>query len=165
MKREVGQGAMEVRVMVTGERETTRDASSGGGGETGSGRVGCSCYTDERIAYAERHTVDGGGDYCYAFWRVFTSMSWRCITITTIVVAAYCIYLSFVVLDLMWHLRKTYSTLDLPLHPSMLTCQISGRNFFQVGDDVTIRTSKVCAFQSYDLISFLLILFGTFLMF
>ncbi|MFS8025754.1 hypothetical protein Hanom_Chr16g01478921 [Helianthus anomalus] len=66
------------------ERETMCDASNGGGGETGSGRVECSCYTGG-------HTMDGGGDYCYAFLRASTSTSWRCTTITTIALAAYCI--------------------------------------------------------------------------
>ncbi|MFS7919626.1 hypothetical protein Hanom_Chr03g00214911 [Helianthus anomalus] len=33
---------------------------------------------------------------------------------------------------------------------SVLTCQISGRNFFQVGDDVTTRTFTVRNILSYD---------------
>ncbi|MFS8021477.1 hypothetical protein Hanom_Chr16g01427811 [Helianthus anomalus] len=46
-------------------------------------------------------------------------------------------------LGMMWHPRKTDNNLDLSLHPFVLSCQISGRNFFQVGDDVTTRTFKV----------------------
>ncbi|KAJ0552062.1 hypothetical protein HanOQP8_Chr08g0270091 [Helianthus annuus] len=34
------------------------------------------------------------------------------------------------------------------LHSSVLTCQISGRNFFQVEDDVTTRIIKVGTIQN-----------------
>ncbi|MFS7970611.1 hypothetical protein Hanom_Chr09g00822941 [Helianthus anomalus] len=67
------------------------DASTRGGEETYSGRVGCSCCTGGRIPYTERRTVDGQDDYFYAFWRAPTSTSWRCTTAITIFVAAYCI--------------------------------------------------------------------------
>ncbi|MFS7934203.1 hypothetical protein Hanom_Chr05g00388821 [Helianthus anomalus] len=43
---------------------------------------------------------------------------------------------------MMWHLSKICSNLDFSLHYSVLTWQISGRNFFQVGDDVTILDLK-----------------------
>ncbi|MFS7994382.1 hypothetical protein Hanom_Chr12g01105291 [Helianthus anomalus] len=43
---------------------------------------------------------------------------------------------------MMWHPRKIHSHLDLSLHSSEIAYQISGRNFFQVGDDVTTRISK-----------------------
>ncbi|MFS7958721.1 hypothetical protein Hanom_Chr08g00682071 [Helianthus anomalus] len=43
----------------------------------------------------------------------------------------------------MWHLSKIRNNLDFSLHSSGVTCQISGQNFFQVGDDVTTRTFKV----------------------
>ncbi|MFS7953574.1 hypothetical protein Hanom_Chr07g00620331 [Helianthus anomalus] len=43
----------------------------------------------------------------------------------------------------MWHLRKIRNNLDFSLHPFVLTRQILGRNFFQVGDDVTTRVFKV----------------------
>ncbi|KAJ0480415.1 hypothetical protein HanIR_Chr13g0631451 [Helianthus annuus] len=43
---------------------------------------------------------------------------------------------------MMWYPRKIRTSLNLSLHSSVLTCQISGRNFFQVGDDVTTRTFK-----------------------
>ncbi|MFS7911143.1 hypothetical protein Hanom_Chr02g00114561 [Helianthus anomalus] len=42
----------------------------------------------------------------------------------------------------MWHPRKNHSHPDLSLHSSMTTTQISGRNFFQVGDDVTTCVSE-----------------------
>ncbi|KAJ0916941.1 hypothetical protein HanPSC8_Chr06g0267631 [Helianthus annuus] len=54
------------------------------------GRVGCSWCTGGRISYTEQRTVDGRGDYCYAFWHTHTSTRLRCTT-TTIAVAAYCI--------------------------------------------------------------------------
>ncbi|MFS7975756.1 hypothetical protein Hanom_Chr10g00884461 [Helianthus anomalus] len=44
-------------------------------------------------------------------------------------------YKSFV--NMLWHLRKICSNLDSSLHSSVPTYQNSGRNFFQVGDDVT----------------------------
>ncbi|MFS7995514.1 hypothetical protein Hanom_Chr12g01118781 [Helianthus anomalus] len=43
----------------------------------------------------------------------------------------------------LWHLRIIRSNLEFSLHFSVLTCQIPGRNFFQVGDDVTTQTFKV----------------------
>ncbi|MFS7978577.1 hypothetical protein Hanom_Chr10g00917081 [Helianthus anomalus] len=49
-------------------------------------------------------------------------------------------------LGMMWHQRKIHSHLDMSLHSlhySKTAYQISGRNFFQVGDDVTTRTFKV----------------------
>ncbi|MFS7911859.1 hypothetical protein Hanom_Chr02g00123061 [Helianthus anomalus] len=45
-------------------------------------------------------------------------------------------------LGMLWHSRKTHSDPDLSHHFSELACQISGRNFFQVGDDVTTRISR-----------------------
>ncbi|KAF5804517.1 hypothetical protein HanXRQr2_Chr05g0197921 [Helianthus annuus] len=42
----------------------------------------------------------------------------------------------------MSHLSKIRNNLDFSPHPFVFTCQISGRNFFQVGDDVTTRTPK-----------------------
>ncbi|MFS7901238.1 hypothetical protein Hanom_Chr00s183104g01832401 [Helianthus anomalus] len=47
---------------------------------------------------------------------------------------------------MMSHLSKFRNNLDSSLRffsSSVTACQISGRNFFQVGDDVTTRTSKV----------------------
>ncbi|MFS7929178.1 hypothetical protein Hanom_Chr04g00329431 [Helianthus anomalus] len=44
---------------------------------------------------------------------------------------------------MMWQLRIIRNNLDLSLHSSVLICQISGRNFFQVGDDVTTQTFKI----------------------
>ncbi|MFS7978576.1 hypothetical protein Hanom_Chr10g00917071 [Helianthus anomalus] len=47
---------------------------------------------------------------------------------------------------MMWYPRKIHSHLDMSLHSlhySKTAYQISGRNFFQVGDDVTTRTFKV----------------------
>ncbi|MFS7900430.1 hypothetical protein Hanom_Chr00s113042g01808431 [Helianthus anomalus] len=44
---------------------------------------------------------------------------------------------------MMWHLGKTYNNPDFSIHSFVLTCQISGRNFFQVGDDVTTQIFKV----------------------
>ncbi|KAF5805254.1 hypothetical protein HanRHA438_Chr05g0216691 [Helianthus annuus] len=44
---------------------------------------------------------------------------------------------------MMWHLGKICHNLDFSLHSSVLTCQISGRNFFQVGDDVTPDLHRV----------------------
>ncbi|KAF5789963.1 hypothetical protein HanXRQr2_Chr09g0377461 [Helianthus annuus] len=46
-------------------------------------------------------------------------------------------------LGMMWHPGKICINFDLSLHCTMLTRQISGRNFFQVGDDVTTRTFEV----------------------
>ncbi|MFS7995915.1 hypothetical protein Hanom_Chr12g01123721 [Helianthus anomalus] len=50
-------------------------------------------------------------------------------------------------LGMMWHPRKIHSHFDLliliSLHHSKTAYQISGRNFFQVGDDVT-----TCIFES-----------------
>ncbi|MFS7988644.1 hypothetical protein Hanom_Chr11g01037331 [Helianthus anomalus] len=45
---------------------------------------------------------------------------------------------------MMWHLGKICNNLDVSLHFFVLACQIPGRNFFQVGDDVTTRTFRVC---------------------
>ncbi|MFS7977889.1 hypothetical protein Hanom_Chr10g00909271 [Helianthus anomalus] len=39
----------------------------------------------------------------------------------------------------MWHSGKIHSSPDLTLSRFRSTYQISGRNFFQVGDDVTTR--------------------------
>ncbi|MFS7992767.1 hypothetical protein Hanom_Chr12g01086191 [Helianthus anomalus] len=39
----------------------------------------------------------------------------------------------------MWHPRRIHSHPDLSLHFFEIAYQISGRNFFQVGDDVTTR--------------------------
>ncbi|MFS7977735.1 hypothetical protein Hanom_Chr10g00907511 [Helianthus anomalus] len=39
----------------------------------------------------------------------------------------------------MWPPRKIRNHLKLPLHFPVIAYQISGRNFFQVGDDVTTR--------------------------
>ncbi|MFS7919026.1 hypothetical protein Hanom_Chr03g00208091 [Helianthus anomalus] len=49
------------------------------------------CCTGGHIPYIERRTMDGVGDYCYAFWRALTSTNWRCSTTTTIAAATYCI--------------------------------------------------------------------------
>ncbi|MFS7994475.1 hypothetical protein Hanom_Chr12g01106501 [Helianthus anomalus] len=46
-------------------------------------------------------------------------------------------------LGMMWHPRKIHSHPELSPHYFWITYQISGRNFVQVGDDVTTRTSKV----------------------
>ncbi|KAF5798935.1 hypothetical protein HanXRQr2_Chr07g0298811 [Helianthus annuus] len=43
----------------------------------------------------------------------------------------------------MWYPAKIHSHPDLTLCRFWTTYQISGRNFFQVGDDVTTRNSKV----------------------
>ncbi|MFS8004352.1 hypothetical protein Hanom_Chr13g01224751 [Helianthus anomalus] len=45
---------------------------------------------------------------------------------------------------MMWYPRKIHSHPDLDLSSRWFwdTCQISGRNFFQVGDDVTTRKFK-----------------------
>ncbi|MFS8021060.1 hypothetical protein Hanom_Chr16g01423011 [Helianthus anomalus] len=47
---------------------------------------------------------------------------------------------------MMWHSRKIHSHLDLliliSLHSSDTAYQISGRNLFQVGDDVTTHIFK-----------------------
>ncbi|MFS7967986.1 hypothetical protein Hanom_Chr09g00792231 [Helianthus anomalus] len=43
----------------------------------------------------------------------------------------------------MWHPRKIHSHPDLTPRHSWITYQISGQNFFQVGDDVTTRNFKV----------------------
>ncbi|MFS8025017.1 hypothetical protein Hanom_Chr16g01470071 [Helianthus anomalus] len=47
-------------------------------------------------------------------------------------------------LGMMWHLRKIRSHLDFfSPHSSGIAHQISGRNFFQVRNDLTTRTLKV----------------------
>ncbi|MFS7910979.1 hypothetical protein Hanom_Chr02g00112561 [Helianthus anomalus] len=48
-------------------------------------------------------------------------------------------------LGTMWYPRKNHSHRHLDLTPRhfRFAYQISGRNFFQVGDDVTTRTLKV----------------------
>ncbi|MFS7984950.1 hypothetical protein Hanom_Chr11g00992681 [Helianthus anomalus] len=40
---------------------------------------------------------------------------------------------------MMWHARKIHSHPNLSLHFLETAYQILGRNFFQVGDDVTTR--------------------------
>ncbi|MFS7913399.1 hypothetical protein Hanom_Chr02g00141371 [Helianthus anomalus] len=47
---------------------------------------------------------------------------------------------------MMWHLRKICSNLDLSLRFSVSACQISGRNFFHVGDDVTTQSPGLVSF-------------------
>ncbi|MFS7912707.1 hypothetical protein Hanom_Chr02g00133071 [Helianthus anomalus] len=48
-------------------------------------------------------------------------------------------------LGMMWCPRRIHSHPELTSYivPFSIACQISGQNFFQVGDDVTTRTSKV----------------------
>ncbi|MFS7951475.1 hypothetical protein Hanom_Chr07g00595571 [Helianthus anomalus] len=46
-------------------------------------------------------------------------------------------------LGMMWYSGKIHSHSDTSLHFYETAYQISGRNFFQVGDDVTTRTCKV----------------------
>ncbi|MFS7997618.1 hypothetical protein Hanom_Chr12g01143901 [Helianthus anomalus] len=43
----------------------------------------------------------------------------------------------------LWHMGKIHSHPNLTLRHLRGTYQISGRNFFQVGDDVTTQTFKV----------------------
>ncbi|MFS8017363.1 hypothetical protein Hanom_Chr15g01379511 [Helianthus anomalus] len=54
-------------------------------------------------------------------------------------------------LRMTWHLGKIGSNLYLSLHSFVFTCQILGRNFFQVRDDVTTRTLMVSDVLSRDL--------------
>ncbi|MFS7978502.1 hypothetical protein Hanom_Chr10g00916251 [Helianthus anomalus] len=46
-------------------------------------------------------------------------------------------------LGMMWYLGKIHSHLDLTPYCFRIAYQISGRNFFQVRDDVTTRDFKV----------------------
>ncbi|MFS7939564.1 hypothetical protein Hanom_Chr05g00453261 [Helianthus anomalus] len=46
-------------------------------------------------------------------------------------------------LGMMWYLRKTHSHLNLSSRSSVTAYQISGRNFFQLGDDMTTRSSRL----------------------
>ncbi|MFS8024452.1 hypothetical protein Hanom_Chr16g01463391 [Helianthus anomalus] len=45
--------------------------------------------------------------------------------------------------ELLWHPRKIHSHSDLTPYCFWVTYQISGRNFFQLGDDVTSRIYEV----------------------
>ncbi|MFS7888336.1 hypothetical protein Hanom_Chr00s000001g01593771 [Helianthus anomalus] len=51
----------------------------------------------------------------------------------------------------MWYPRKIHSHPDLTLRRFWIAYQISGRNFFQVGDDVTTRDFKTFPYASFVL--------------
>ncbi|MFS7966459.1 hypothetical protein Hanom_Chr09g00773981 [Helianthus anomalus] len=60
-------------------------------------------------------------------------------------------------LGMMWYPRRIHSHPELTscIVQFLIACQISGRNFFQVGDDVTTQTFKVIVSWSRDPVLFL----------